>query len=359
MPNFPSLSEPPKTRHPLVTAALSAVVIGLVAGGGYWLGHRADDGSPSPAPSADAPPPSPAPTAALDPSAGAPPASELPPSAPMPAPAPAAPTTLGVHAFSVSIRGPLESAIVSAAGKEEGTALTQVVTRSLVWWLRVPQDLLKGDTLSVVYETRDGQEPLVMAVRLQSRKLDKTLEAFRYQPAGAAFARTYQADGSELEERLIDGPLDSYEQITSLLRDGRRHRGVDFKTPVGTPIKSTFDGVVTRKTWNFRSNGNSVEIQESGGQGRKAMYLHLSELASTIRPGRAVKKGELLGKSGNTGHSFAPHLHYQLMKNETVVDPFTSHKTTRSALPATERVAFEREAARLKALWPAVALAGG
>ena len=40
-----------------------------------------------------------------------------------------------------------------------------MVNRSLVWWVRVPQDLVKGDTLSVVYETREGQEPLVHAVR--------------------------------------------------------------------------------------------------------------------------------------------------------------------------------------------------
>lgn len=354
MPAFPSL-EPQKKKSPLASVAVAAVVIGLLAGGGYWLTHRTDE--PRPAAPGATEEHSPAPAGALA-TAGALSEAAAAPSVAVPAPAPPA-KPAGARAFTVSIQGPLESTIASAVGKEDAGALTQVVTRSLVWWLRVPQDLMKGDTLSVVYETRDGQEPLVHAVRLQSRKLDKTLEAFRYQCSGAPFARFFQADGTELEERLVDGPLDSYEQVTSLLRDGRNHRGVDFKTPQGTPVKATFDGVVTRKTWNFRSNGNSLEIQESGGQGRKASFLHLSEIAAAMRPGRAIKKGEVIGRSGNTGHSFAPHLHYQLMKDETVIDPFRSHRTIRTALAPSDRPDFEREAARLKSLWPALTLAGG
>lgn len=354
MPAFPSL-EPQKKKSPLASVALAALIIGLLAGGGYWLAHRGDDPPPATPAATEGHSPAPAPAVAA---AGTPSEAAVPPSDAEPAPAPPA-KPAGARAFTVSVQGPLESTITSAVGKDDGGALTQVVTRSLVWWVRVPQDLMKGDTLSVVYETRDGQEPLVHAVRLQSRKLDKTMEAFRYQASGAPFARFFQADGTELEERLVDGPLDSYEQVTSLLRDGRNHRGVDFKTPQGTPVKATFDGVVTRKTWNFRSNGNSLEIQESGGQGRKASFLHLSEVAAAMRPGRAIKKGELIGRSGNTGHSFAPHLHYQLMKNETVIDPFRSHRTTHAALPSADRPDFEREATRLKSLWPPLTLAGG
>jgi murein DD-endopeptidase MepM/ murein hydrolase activator NlpD len=167
------------------------------------------------------------------------------------------------------------------------------------------------------------------------------VEAYRYQPKSSAFARFFQPDGTELEERLLDSPLDSYEQITSLLRDGRRHKGVDFKTPAGTPVRATFDGTITRKNWNFRGNGNSLEIEEAGGQHRTALYLHLSELPKSVQPGQRVKKGEVIAQSGNSGHSFAPHLHYQLMRGDQVLDPFDSHRTTRAALPTAERPLFE------------------
>lgn len=356
MPEMPTLGATPK-QSPLIPVAVTAVVVGLLAGGIFWVKTRgADAPAPEAAPAAAAPQAgeAPAPQAAVDGVAPATPVAAA-PTAPV---VPAAEKT-GLRAFQVKINGPLESAIVGSEGKEIGNALTQVVNRSLVWWVRVPQDLVKGDTLAVVYETRDGQEPLVHAVRFESKKQGKTFETYRFKPSGNDFARYYQADSSELEERLVDSPLDTYEQVTSLLRDGRKHKGVDFKTPVGTPVKATFDGTVERKNWNFRGNGNSVEIHESGGQGRNALFLHLSEIPKSLATGQRVKKGEVIARSGNTGHSFAPHLHYQLMSGEKVIDPFTSHKTTRISLPATERAAFEKRMAELKALMPATELAGG
>lgn len=358
MPQMPTLGPQPK-KSPIVPIAITAIVVGAVTGGVYWLRRPAA-----------LPPSEPTPVAALpsDPAPAAPavavvPAAALPDGTTLPAnpSAPVVPSTdkPGQRAFSVTINGPLESAIVGSEGKDVGTALTQVVNRSLVWWVRVPQDLVKGDTLAVLYETRDGQEPLVHAVRFQSRKLGRTFEAFRFQPAGAAFARYYQADGSELEERLVDSPLDSWEQVTSLLRDGRRHKGVDFKTPVGTPVKATFDGTIVRRNWNFRGNGNSLEIHEAGGKGRNALYLHLSEVPKDMQAGVHVKRGQVLAQSGNTGHSFAPHLHYQLMQGEKVIDPFDSQKTTRVSLSGEQQRAFERRRDEFEKLLPAAELAGG
>jgi murein DD-endopeptidase MepM/ murein hydrolase activator NlpD len=337
----------PSPRRPLVPIALAATAIGLLAGGVFWWVSQPPELRAAPAelvaPQLQLLPPQ------APPDAGAP---EEPPVQPAPvaAPTPRPPGTL--RAFTVALQGPLESAIASAAGLN-GPPLAQVVARTLVWWLRVPQDLARGDVLSIVYEPRAGQEPLVHAVHLWSSRLGRTFAAWRFRAEGAPFARFYQADGSELEERLVDGPLDTYEQVTSLLRDGRRHKGVDFKTPIGTAVKATFDGVVTRRNWNFRSNGNSVELAETGGQGRHALFLHLSELPrDALRPGQPVKKGEVFAHSGNTGHSFAPHLHYQLMQGEQVIDPFQSHQTMRSALPSADRPAFDAAVARLDAQLP-------
>jgi murein DD-endopeptidase MepM/ murein hydrolase activator NlpD len=354
MPDMPILGQPPR-KNPVAPVAMTAVVIGLLAGVAYWWTHRAPAAGQPQATTETMHVPVVDSAAATATPGAAPPAAT--PTADAPAPAtPDAPVD-GLRSITVTIDGPLESAFIAAVGKDVGAPLTQVVTRALVWWVRVPQDLVKNDRLSVVYETRPGQEPVVHAVRFTSGKLGKTVEAYRYQAKGAPFARLYQPDGSELEERLADGPLDSYEQITSLLRDGRRHRGVDFKTPVGTPVKATFDGTITRKNWNFRANGNSLEIEEAGGQHRTAMFLHLSELPKSVQPGQRVKKGQVIAQSGNSGRSFAPHLHYQLMRGDTVLDPFESHATTRVSLPAADRPAFDALVARLERQLAAEAVA--
>ena len=263
----------------------------------------------------------------------------------------APPVQTGPRFLAVRIDGPLEAALVAGAGSETGPALTQVVKRVMVWWIAVPADLRKGDLLEVVYEPQPGQEPLVSALRLQSAKAGRTFEAYRFKPAGAQFARFYGPDGSDLELRLDPSPLDSWEQITSLLKDGRRHKGVDFKTPVGTPVKATFDGTITRKNWFFRGNGNSLEVTQAGAPHLKAIFLHLSELPRTLTLGTKVKAGEVIAHSGNSGHSFAPHLHYQLMSpSDRVLDPFDVHATKKVNLAAADRPALTEQVTKWRSM---------
>jgi murein DD-endopeptidase len=223
--------------------------------------------------------------------------------------------------------------------------------------VRVPNEILRGDTLDVLYQPRPGEEPLVHAVRFVSSKTGQTYRAYRFQVQGDSNPRYYLPTGEEMEERLENSPLDDYEQVTSLLRDGRGHKGVDFKTAVGTQVKAPFTGVVKRKNWNFSGNGNSLELEELGGQRRRALFLHLSELPKSLKPGARFSVGQVLAHSGNTGHSFAPHLHYQLMsQDDRVMDPFESHRTYRRPLSAEQRPALEAEIRRLDSLLnPAVA----
>ncbi len=352
-PEMPTLGAQPK-KSPIPGVVVTALVVGLVAGGVYWWKHRvtAEEAAAVPV-VADA---SAVPVPAVAPVEGSPAA----PLVPAPTAAivdPKVPVKLeanGLRTFKAEINGALEQAIVGAVGKEIGQPLTQVVNRSLVWWMKVPGDLLKGDELQVVFEERANAEPVVHAVRFTSKKLGKTFEAYRFKAKDEQFARYYEPSGEELEQRLVDGPLDNWEQITSLLRDGRKHKGVDFKTSVGTPVKATFDGTIVRKNWNFRGNGNSIELQESGGKGRTALYLHLSEVPKTVVPGQKVKRGEVIAKSGNTGHSFAPHLHYQLMKGDKVIDPFESHETFKKSIAPADKPKLEAEVSRLKGLIGAV-----
>ena len=256
---------------------------------------------------------------------------------------------LGWKRLDVTVNGPLETSVVQKVGPEMGPRLVQVLVRSLVWWLAVPNDLRRNDRLEALYEERAGEDPVIHAVRYQSEKMGRTFKAYRYKLPDSQFARFYTADGQELEARLQHAPLDDYEQVTSLLRDGRGHKGVDFKTPMGSPVKAPFDATVTKKNWNFRGNGNSIELHEAGGHGWTVMFLHLAEPPS-LAVGAHVSRGEVVGKSGNTGHSFAPHLHYQLMAGQKILDPFAVQETLHRKLPDAQKKAFGDEVARLDRL---------
>lgn len=351
MPKMPVLGERPK-KSPWGTVLLIAVVAGISAGITWWMAQ------PAPAPAPPPPPSVPSTPTAAQPSAFAPTAAVsqpadggTPPRATTSEPPEEVLKKAGLRAVVLEIDGPLETALVGAVGTELGRMLAQVVTRALVWWVAVPGEIRKGDKLEVLFEERATEEPVVHAVRFTSLKNGRSFRAYRYKPQGQSFARLFQDSADELELALKGSPLESYEQVTSLIKDGRKHKGVDFKTPVGTEVRATFDGTILRKNWNFRGNGNSLEIVESGGAHRHAIFLHLSELPKTVKVGDHVTRGQVIAASGNTGRSFAPHLHYQLMTPaEKVIDPFESHETFRRKLSENERADFEKERARLDGL---------
>ena len=94
------------------------------------------------------------------------------------------------------------------------------------------------------------------------------------------------------------------------------HSGLDFAAPTGTPVKSPADGRVLL-IGNFYFNGQTIFIDH--GQGVITMFCHLSEIA--YLPGDKVKRGDVVGKVGNTGRSTGPHLHWNVSLNNARVDP--------------------------------------
>lgn len=87
----------------------------------------------------------------------------------------------------------------------------------------------------------------------------------------------------------------------------RFHEGMDFSSPIGTPVYATGDGSVTHASWQSQY-GNLIEINH--GYNYTTRYAHLSEIL--VKPGQTVKRGDLIGKVGNTGKSTGPHLHYEV-----------------------------------------------
>jgi murein DD-endopeptidase MepM/ murein hydrolase activator NlpD len=217
-------------------------------------------------------------------------------------------------------------------------------------------DLRPGDRVEAVYRLPPGQEPEVLAIWVRAQKLGRERHAARLRLPGAKYPKWVQptADGGaeELELRLVDAPITEYEQITSLIHDGRRHKGVDFKVDVGTPIVSPWEGEVVRRNWNFRGNGNSVEVAYPS-KGISGYFLHLERLDPAMKVGARVRAGQAIGTSGNTGRSTAPHLHYQLVRGkDRVVDPFDVHGHTRTTLDAAAAAQLTAELTRLSALRP-------
>ncbi len=213
--------------------------------------------------------------------------------------------------------------------KKECGALAAHIARLLAWSLEVNSQMRNGDTLYFIFERLDnGGQFKILQLYYESSYLKKTVEANFYKGGAMEYGGYFDRNGDEVAQRIVktQSPIDKYIEITSLPGDFRKrrggHSGTDFKADIGTPIRATFNGRITRTSWNRRGNGYCVEIDHPN-QKVKTRYLHLSRVL--VKRGQYVKQGEMIGKSGNTGRSFAPHLHYEIRgrgKKQTVHDPF-------------------------------------
>ncbi len=106
-------------------------------------------------------------------------------------------------------------------------------------------------------------------------------------------------------------------KINPFYRTAHHHNGIDYTIPEGTRVFATADGVVESTNLKSSTLGKSIVINH--GNGYKTTYNHLSRIFIPSR--RSVKRGEIIGLSGNTGLSLTPHLHYEISYNGEVVDP--------------------------------------
>lgn len=86
------------------------------------------------------------------------------------------------------------------------------------------------------------------------------------------------------------------------------HTGVDFAVPVGTQVKAVWHGKVVVSTYSGSDYGNYIEVQTFWRK-KRVLYAHLSKRYVSV--GRIVRRGSLLGLSGDTGNSTGPHLHVE------------------------------------------------
>jgi murein DD-endopeptidase MepM/ murein hydrolase activator NlpD len=105
-------------------------------------------------------------------------------------------------------------------------------------------------------------------------------------------------------------------RVHPILKVRKFHTGVDIGAASGTPIKAAADGIIIHAA-RWGGYGNCIIIDH--GQGTATLYAHCSRLAASR--GQAVNQGQVIGYVGSTGLSTGPHLHFEVRRNGTPVNP--------------------------------------
>jgi murein DD-endopeptidase MepM/ murein hydrolase activator NlpD len=114
--------------------------------------------------------------------------------------------------------------------------------------------------------------------------------------------------------RLVDGFGHRNDPFSG---EGAMHTGIDISAPQGTAVKATADGIVIHASWNA-GYGRCVVLDH--GNGYQTLYGHLSRIE--VIDGQEIRRGEIVGRVGSTGHSTGPHLHYEVRIRATPVNPY-------------------------------------
>ncbi|MFI3258884.1 MAG: M23 family metallopeptidase [Rikenellaceae bacterium] len=107
------------------------------------------------------------------------------------------------------------------------------------------------------------------------------------------------------------------ERMHPFYKTTKHHSGVDYTIPEGRRVFATADGVIKSYSLESAPSGKSITIDH--GNGYETYYAHLSLI--DIPKSRRVKRGDIIGLSGNSGLSLTPHLHYEVRYNGVAIDP--------------------------------------
>ena len=238
----------------------------------------------------------------------------------------------------------LEDAYIAAREYTESVKADYENTRSeleeLKAQLKAEQEELEKDIEEAIQiildlendlENRQAEYEAIMAAEDAANatidKLVAELEAQRAAEAAAAAAAAGGGSGGGGSANASGSflwPVASYVYVSSrfglrvhpITGEKKSHTGIDIASNQGTAVYASDGGSVTLAGWNG-GYGNCIMIDH--GNGYVTLYGHLSSISVSV--GQTVSQGATIGAVGSTGNSTGPHLHFEVLKNGTRIDP--------------------------------------
>ena len=125
--------------------------------------------------------------------------------------------------------------------------------------------------------------------------------------------------GSNFLRPVESGDVSAYYGQKGDVWSAGYHKGTDYAVPTGTPVYAAASGVVSKAHHGSGSHSLGLYVAIEHSNGYTTIYAHLSQVL--VHPGDAVTKGQLIAKSGESGHVTGPHLHFEVRKGGSAVDP--------------------------------------
>jgi murein DD-endopeptidase MepM/ murein hydrolase activator NlpD len=208
----------------------------------------------------------------------------------------------------------------------------------------------RGDRFSLQYETLEADGEVLRTGKVLSAQLTNngTTHSAMWFDVGGGKGDYYSFDGESRQRTYLASPLE-FSRVSSgfamrlhpIHKTWKKHLGVDYAAPTGTPVRAVGDGVVINAGWNASGYGNVVEIRHRNAS-HTTLYAHLSKVA--VRKGQPITQGTVIGNVGSTGWSTGPHLHFEFRVGGAHQDPLKLVRAKETIpLPVAAKPAFEHQ----------------
>lgn len=206
--------------------------------------------------------------------------------------------------------------------------------------------IAKGDKFKIIFEEQSVNGKVIGIGDIKGAYFEHIGKEYFAIPFKNADKLDYfDQDGNSLRKTFLKAPL-NFSRISSRYSPRRfhpvqkrykAHLGTDYAAPTGTPIRTVGDGVILEAKYHG-GNGNYVKIRHNSNY--TTQYLHMSKIASGIRPGVKVEQGKTIGYVGSTGLASGPHLCFRFWKNGRQVDALKVDVPSSSGIDSSDMADF-------------------
>lgn len=176
------------------------------------------------------------------------------------------------------------------------------------------ENLQGYENSGMIAESHRRMDQITKQLGIQSKSLDEIARLSADKEKLLAAIPAIQPVSNEDLTRMASGFGFRTDPFT---KARKKHWGMDFTAPRGTPVYASGDGTVSRA--DATASGYGKHIRITHGYGYESLYAHLNKY--NVRKGQKVKRGDLIGYVGSTGRSEAPHLHYEIFKDRERINP--------------------------------------
>lgn len=181
-------------------------------------------------------------------------------------------------------------------------------------------DLKQNDSVKIVIDKIKNE---IVFANIETKKSSKNA-LYRYTSRDGTTS-FYDENGKGISTKMFIDPVPGARissrfgmRIHPVKKILKRHFGTDFAAPIGTKIFAAANGTVVSSGYS-KGYGKFILLQHKNGY--KTLYGHLSNFAKNIRKHSKITSGDVIGYVGKTGMATGPHLHFEIIKNGTKINP--------------------------------------